>query len=62
MHNRDISRALREFSIFFEMEGVAFKPRAFEKAALAVEALDRPITEIHAEGRRKALQQIPSVG
>ncbi|HUJ13042.1 MAG TPA: DNA polymerase/3'-5' exonuclease PolX [Thermoanaerobaculia bacterium] len=62
MQNREIARSLREFSIFFEMAGVDFKPRAFEKAALAVEALDRPIEQIYAGGGAKALQEIPSVG
>ena len=62
MQNREIGRCLREFSIFFEMEGVDFKPRAFEKAALAVEALDRPVEQIYSEGGTKALQQIPSIG
>lgn len=62
MENREIGRALREFAIFFEMDGVDFKPRAFEKAALAVEALDRRVEEIYAAGGCKALQEIPSVG
>lgn len=62
MDNREIGRCLREFAIFFEMDGVDFKPRAFEKAALAIEALDRPVESMWREGGRKALQEIPSVG
>lgn len=62
MQNRDIGRFLREFALFFEMDGVQFKPRAFEKAALSIEALDRPAEQIYAEGGCKGLQQIPSVG
>ncbi len=62
MQNRDIGRTLREFALFLEIDGVEFKPRAYEKAALAIEALDRPIEQVHAEGGRKALQQIPSIG
>ncbi len=49
-------------SLFLEMDGVEFKPRAFEKAAMAVEALDRPVAGIWSEGGAKALQEIPSVG
>jgi len=30
-------------ALFLEMDGVPFKPRAYEKAALAVEALDRSL-------------------
>ena len=62
MDNREIARALRELSLFYEMDGVDFKPRAFEKAALAIEGLDRSIASIHAEGGPKALQEIPSIG
>jgi DNA polymerase (family 10) len=62
MNNREVSRALREESIFLEMDGIDFEPRAFEKAALAVEALDVPIEEVYAGGGTKALQQIPSIG
>lgn len=62
MDNREIGRALREMSLFLEMDGVDFKPRAFEKAALAIEALDRPVEAIWREGGAKALQEIPSVG
>ncbi|HSP16552.1 MAG TPA: DNA polymerase/3'-5' exonuclease PolX [Thermoanaerobaculia bacterium] len=62
MDNRDVARALREFSIYFEMDGVDFKPRAFEKAALAIEALDRSVDALWKEGGAKALQEIPSVG
>ena len=45
-----------------EMQGVAFKPRAYEKAALGVESLDREAVEIYKEGGFKALEEIPSVG
>ena len=62
MDNRELGRALREMSLFLEMDGVDFKPRAFEKAALAIEALDRPVETIWREGGTKALQEIPSVG
>ncbi len=62
MNNREIGRALREMSLFLEMDGVPFKPRAFEKAALAIEALDRPVEAVWREGGTKALQEIPSVG
>ncbi len=62
MTNADVSRFLREMSIFLDMAGVPFKPRAYEKSAYAVEALDRPVQELYAEGGVKALASIPSVG
>src|SRR5262249_53134284 len=60
--NQDVIRALREMSKFLEMRGVAFKPQAYEKAAYAVTALERPITEILESGGPKALEEIPGVG
>lgn len=44
------------------MEGVMFKPRAYEKAALGVEASGREIKEIYKEGGKDALKRIPGVG
>lgn len=60
--NAEVARFLREMALFLDMTGVAFKPRAYEKAAYAVDSLDRPILEIYAEGGVKALAEIPSVG
>lgn len=60
--NADVARALRELSVFLEMQDVQFKPRAFEKAAFAVEAAERPIAEVYAEGGVHALEKLPSVG
>jgi DNA polymerase (family 10) len=60
--NAEVARALREMALFLEMEGVPFKPRAYEKAALAVEALDRPVAAIAAEQGRKGLDALPGVG
>jgi DNA polymerase (family 10) len=62
LSNLDVARALREMALFLEMEGVAFKPRAYEKAAFAVEALGRPIAELAAEGGAEAIDRLPSVG
>jgi len=60
--NREVARALREMALFLELEEVPFKPRAYEKAALAVDALDRPLHEIDAEGGLKGLAALPGVG
>ena len=62
MTNADVAKVLREMAFFLDMEGVPFKPRAYEKAAYAVEALDRPLEEIDAEGGLKALGEVPNVG
>lgn len=60
--NADIAAALRELALYLEMEGVPFKPRAFERAANAVSALDRPLAGILAEGGRAALEALPGIG
>jgi DNA polymerase (family 10) len=60
--NADVARALREMSLFLEMEDVPFKPQAYERAAYAVSALARPLAEIYAEGGEKALDAVPGVG
>ena len=62
MDNRQIGRALREISLFLEMDGVPFKPRAFEKAALAIEALDHPVEKVWQGGGPKALQEKATTG
>lgn len=60
--NADVAQALREMALFLEMDEVPFKPWAYEKAAYAVTALDRPLAEIHAEGGKKALDALPAIG
>lgn len=60
--NRDIAGALRELALFLEMDDVPFKPRAYEKAAYAVEAMDRPLAEVYASGGTKALASLPGIG
>jgi DNA polymerase (family 10) len=70
--NAEVARALREMALFLEMKEVPFKPRAYEKAALAVDALDRPLREQIAEagsrtssappGGARGLAALPGVG
>src|SRR3989344_3612496 len=60
--NQKIAKILYEMAEFLEMEGVAFKPRAYEKAAISIEALGKDIKEIYKEGGVKALEEIPGVG
>lgn len=62
MTNAEVARALREMALFLEMDEVPLKPRAYEKAALAVEAADRPLHEIAAECGAKGIAALPGVG
>jgi DNA polymerase (family 10) len=60
--NAEVAASLREMAAFLEMDDVPFKPRAYEKAAQAVEALDRPLAEIEAEEGLEGIDAIPAVG
>ncbi|TAK09948.1 MAG: DNA polymerase/3'-5' exonuclease PolX [Candidatus Manganitrophaceae bacterium] len=62
MRNAEIAEILREIAFFLDMEEIPFKPRAYEKAAYAVEALDAPLDEIYRRGGIKAVEEIPGVG
>lgn len=62
MTNAEIARVLREIAVFLDMEGVPFKPRAYEKAANAVESCDTPLADLHRAGGLKAIEAIPGVG
>ncbi|MBI2033475.1 MAG: DNA polymerase/3'-5' exonuclease PolX [Candidatus Liptonbacteria bacterium] len=60
--NAEIVKALKEFSAYLAAEGVAFKPRAYEKAALGLEGMEEELAEIYKKGGRKALEDLPGVG
>ena len=62
MKNFEVARVLRNISILLDMDDVPFKPRAYEKAALSIEALEEDLEDIYAKGSAKALKQIPGVG
>jgi len=60
--NADVAERLREMALFLDMRGVAFKPRAYEKAASAIAAFERPLAQVFADGGVKALARVPHVG
>src|SRR5207245_1213735 len=62
MRNVELARCFRDLAAYLEMEDVPFKPRAYEKAALAVESYDRPLEEVYRQGGVKALRAIPGIG
>jgi len=62
MTNQEIAKILLETSALYEMEGVEFKPRAYEKAALGVGSLSEEVKDIYEKGAIKALTEIPGVG
>jgi DNA polymerase (family 10) len=62
MKNFEIARILRIISIYLDMQGEKFKPRAYERAAHSIEALEEDVEKIWKRGGVKALMEIPGVG
>ncbi|PJE69448.1 MAG: DNA polymerase III, partial [Candidatus Staskawiczbacteria bacterium CG10_big_fil_rev_8_21_14_0_10_38_10] len=74
MTNQELAKIFYEIAFFLKMEGVAFKPYAYEKAALALETLKKDVGEVYngtadisakggyKEGGIKELEKIPGVG
>lgn len=62
MSNQEIAKILNNMAVFYEMEGVSFKPRAYEKAAAAIIDLEQSVKDIWQKGGRSALEDIPGVG
>ncbi|MFW6130429.1 MAG: DNA polymerase/3'-5' exonuclease PolX [Atribacterota bacterium] len=62
MTNQEIAKILYEISEYLEMQDVQFKPRAYEKAAHSIEALEESIFHIYEQKGIKGLDQIPAVG
>lgn len=60
--NAEIAKVLREIALLLDMDGVPFKPRAYEKAAYAVETLSEPVADLLARGGERAIEEIPGVG
>ena len=59
MKNKEVAKLLYDIGELLEMEDVPFKPRAYKRAAMAIEAMPQPIEEIHKQGK---LEDIPGVG
>jgi DNA polymerase (family 10) len=62
MKNFEVVRILRNISILLEMDDVPFKPRAYEKAAISISALEEDVEEIYMKSGVEGLCQIPGVG
>ena len=62
MRNNEIAKIFYEIGEYLEMQDVAFKPRAYQKAAGAIEELSEDVGEIYRKGGLKSLEEIPGVG
>jgi DNA polymerase (family 10) len=62
MKNKEIADIFYEMADYLEMEEVVFKPYAYERAAIVLEALEKDIAKIYKEGGKKALLKISGIG
>jgi len=62
MKNQEIAKIFYDLAFYLEMEGVAFKPQAYEKAAITLETLEEDVEDIYKKGGLKAIENIPGVG
>ena len=59
MDNSEVAAILYEIADLLELQGIAFKPQAYRRAARNIEQLDAPLSQIVADGK---LDGIPGVG
>ena len=62
MLNFDVAKVFYDIADLQELLGIEWKPRAFRKAAQAIEALPEAVEDIYKKGGIKALEEIPGVG
>ncbi|MEW5996025.1 MAG: DNA polymerase/3'-5' exonuclease PolX [Candidatus Micrarchaeota archaeon] len=62
MKNLEIARIFYEIADILELQDVQFKPRAYRRAARAIEELSEDIEEVYKKGGLEGLQEIPGVG
>lgn len=62
MKNQEIAKILQKIADFLEMEKAAFRPQAYERAAINLETLEEDVGEIYKKGGLKSLKEIPGVG
>jgi DNA polymerase/3'-5' exonuclease PolX len=60
--NKKIAKILKEIAELLDIQGVAFKPKAYLKASQSLESLSENVSEIYKEKGLKGLQSIKGVG
>ena len=60
--NQKLSAILYELSVLYALKGVAFKPRAFERASQAIGELSEDVRDIYRRDGIEGLEHIPGVG
>ena len=62
MTNHKIAKIFKEIEEMLEINGVAFKPKAYREAAQSLENLKEDVSLIYKKGGLKGLKEIPAVG
>jgi len=62
MVNQKIAKILYEIEEVLKIKGVSFKPKAYHKAALALENLKQDVAEIYKENGINGLKKISGIG
>ena len=62
MTNREIANIFREMAALYDMEGVFYKPRAYENAAASVESFGEELSDIYKKEGERGFSKVPSVG
>jgi len=62
MVNQELAKIFYEIADYLKMEEVAFKPYAYQKAAITLETLEEDVEKIYKKGGIFALEEIPGVG
>jgi DNA polymerase (family X) len=62
MTNKEIARVLYEMAAYLDMQGIDFKPRAYEKAAAQIAGLETEASELYKREGLKGLTNISYVG
>ena len=62
MTNDSLSNLFSKLAFYLEMDGIPFKPQAYEKVSLVIKTLDKDIKEIYQKEKREGLKKIPGIG
>ncbi|MCL4404188.1 DNA polymerase/3'-5' exonuclease PolX [Patescibacteria group bacterium] len=60
--NQEIARILEDIADYLEMQGVAWKPAAYRRAAGGIAGLNQEVAAVYGAGGLKALMGVPGVG
>lgn len=62
MKNKKLTSILYQIAELLEIQGVAYKPRSYRKAAKAIEELDTDIVQIYQNEGLEGIRKIPGIG